>query len=39
MDAKDTFIKSIQENERLSYKVATSYTDCKEGCDSLIQEI
>lgn len=39
MDKKDTFIKSIQENERLIYKVASFYTDSKDDRDDLVQEI
>ncbi len=39
MDKKDTFIKAIQENERLIYKVASFYTDCKDDRDDLVQEI
>ena len=39
MNKKDTFIKSIQENERLIYKVASFYTDCKDDRDDLVQEI
>lgn len=39
MDKKDLFIKSIQENERLIYKVAAFYTDCKDDRDDLVQEI
>ena len=39
MDKKDLFIKSIQENERLIYKVASFYTDCKDDRDDLVQEI
>lgn len=39
MEEKDIFIKSIQENERLLYKVASFYTDCKNDRDDLIQEI
>lgn len=39
MDKKDIFIKSIQDNERLIYKVASFYTDCKDDRDDLVQEI
>ncbi len=39
MDKKNLFIKSIQENERLIYKVAAFYTDCKDDRDELVQEI
>ena len=39
MEEKEIFIKSIQENERLLYKVASFYTDCKEDRDDLVQEI
>ena len=39
MDKKDTFIKSIQENERLIYKVASFYTDSKDDREDLVQEI
>lgn len=39
MEKKNIFIKSIQENERLIYKVASFYTDCKDDRDDLVQEI
>ncbi|MEO7292723.1 MAG: sigma-70 family RNA polymerase sigma factor, partial [Ginsengibacter sp.] len=39
MEEKDTFIKAIQENERLIYKVASFYTDGKDDRDDLVQEI
>ena len=39
MEKKDIFIKAIQENERLIYKVASFYTDCNEDRDDLVQEI
>lgn len=39
MDKKELFIKSIQENERLIYKVASFYTDGKEDRADLVQEI
>ena len=39
MDKTGEFIRSIQENERLIYKVASFYTDCKNDRDDLIQEI
>ena len=39
MEKKELFIQSIQENERLIYKVASFYTDCKDDRDDLIQEI
>jgi RNA polymerase sigma factor (sigma-70 family) len=39
MEEKDIFIKSIQENERLIFKVASFYTHCKNDRDDLIQEI
>lgn len=39
MEKKEIFIKSIQENERLIYKVASFYTDCKNDRDDLLQEI
>ena len=39
MEKKDVFIKAIQENERLIYKVAYFYTDCKDDRDDLVQEI
>lgn len=39
MDKKDSFIKSIGENEGLIYKVASFYTNCKNDRDDLVQEI
>lgn len=39
MERQHVFIKSIQENERLIYKVASFYTDCKDDRDDLVQEI
>jgi RNA polymerase sigma-70 factor (ECF subfamily) len=39
MDKKDAFIKSIQENEQLIFKVASFYTDSKDDRDDLVQEI
>lgn len=39
MEKKEEFIQSIQENERLIYKVAAFYTDSKEDRDDLVQEI
>jgi RNA polymerase sigma factor (sigma-70 family) len=39
VEKKEIFIKSIQENEKLIYKVASFYTDCKEDRDDLMQEI
>lgn len=39
MKKKELFVKSIQENERLIYKVASFYTDCKDDREDLIQEI
>ena len=39
MEKKETFIKAIQENEGLIYKVASFYTDSKEDKDDLVQEI
>ena len=39
MEKKDLFIKTIQENEGLIYKVASFYTDCKDDRDDLVQEI
>lgn len=39
MEKKEIFIKSIQENEKLIYKVASFYTDCKDDRDDLVQEI
>ena len=39
MERQYVFIKSIQENERLIYKVASFYTDCKDDRDVLVQEI
>ncbi len=39
MEKRETFIKAIQENERLIYKVASFYTDCKDDRDDLVQEI
>ena len=39
MERQEVFIKSIQENERLIYKVVNFYTDCKDNRDDLVQEI
>lgn len=39
MEKKDIFIKAIQENEGLIFKVASFYTDRKDDRDDLIQEI
>ncbi|MEO7769126.1 MAG: sigma-70 family RNA polymerase sigma factor [Ferruginibacter sp.] len=39
MIKKEAFIKAIQENEGLIYKVASFYTDGKEDRDDLVQEI
>ncbi len=39
MDKKEIFIKAIQENEGLIYKVATFYTNYKDDRDDLVQEI
>jgi RNA polymerase sigma-70 factor (ECF subfamily) len=39
VDKKERFIKAIQDNERLIYKVAAFYTDSKEDRDDLVQEI
>jgi RNA polymerase sigma factor (sigma-70 family) len=39
MEKKEIFIKSIQENERLIFKVASFYTDNKDDRDDLVQEI
>ena len=39
MAQKDVFIKAIQENERLIYKVASFYTEGKDDRDDLVQEI
>ena len=39
MEKKDTFIKAIQENERLIFKVASFYTDSKDDRDDLVQDI
>ncbi len=39
MEKKEIFIKAINENERLIYKVASFYTDCKDDRDDLMQEI
>ena len=39
MEKKDTFIKAIQQNEGLIYKVATFYTNSKDDRDDLVQEI
>ncbi|MEO8795792.1 MAG: sigma-70 family RNA polymerase sigma factor [Daejeonella sp.] len=38
-DKKEKFIRAVQENERLIFKVATFYTDCREDRDDLVQEI
>ena len=39
MEKKEIFIKAIKENEKLIYKVASFYTDCKDDRDDLLQEI
>ena len=39
MIQEDAFIKAIQENEGLIYKVAAFYTDAREDRDDLVQEI
>lgn len=39
MEKKEIFVKAIKENEKLIYKVASFYTDCKDDRDDLIQEI
>ena len=39
MDKKKLFIKAIQENEGLIYKVATFYTNDKDDRDDVVQEI
>jgi RNA polymerase sigma factor (sigma-70 family) len=39
VDKKKIFIKAIQENEGLIYKVATFYTNNKDDCDDVVQEI
>ncbi|HRN49220.1 MAG TPA: sigma-70 family RNA polymerase sigma factor [Niabella sp.] len=39
MDKKDIFIKAVQENEGLIYKVATFYTNSKDDRADLVQEI
>lgn len=39
MEKKDTFIKAIQQNEGLIYKVAAFYTNSKDDRDDLVQEI
>lgn len=39
MDKKERFIKAIQENEGLIYKVATFYTNSKDDRDDVVQEI
>ncbi|MEJ7588348.1 MAG: RNA polymerase sigma factor [Ferruginibacter sp.] len=39
MEKKEIFIKSIQENERLIYKVASFYTNSRDDRDDLVQEI
>ena len=39
MGEKEIFIKAIQENEKLIYKVASFYTDCKDDREDLVQEI
>ncbi len=39
MEKKDTFIKAMQQNEGLIYKVATFYTNSKDDRDDLVQEI
>ena len=39
MEKKNTFIKAIQEHEKLIFKLASFYTDCKDDRDDLVQEI
>ncbi len=39
MEKKEKFVKSIQENEKLIYKIASFYTDSKNDRDDLVQEI
>ncbi|MBL0155161.1 MAG: sigma-70 family RNA polymerase sigma factor [Chitinophagaceae bacterium] len=39
MDKKERFIKAIQENEGIIYKVATFYTNSKDDRDDVVQEI
>lgn len=39
MEKEEIFIKSIQDNERLIYRVAAFYTDRKDDRDDLVQEI
>jgi RNA polymerase sigma factor (sigma-70 family) len=39
VDKKKIFIKAIQENEGLIYKVATFYTNNKDDRDDVVQEI
>ena len=39
MEKKEIFIKAIKENEKLIFKVASFYTDCKDDRDDLVQEI
>jgi len=39
VDKKERFIKAIQENEGLIYKVATFYTNSKDDRDDVVQEI
>ena len=39
MDKKERFIKAIQDNEGLIYKVATFYTNSKDDRDDVVQEI
>jgi len=39
VEKKNTFIKAIQEHEKLIFKLASFYTDCKDDRDDLVQEI
>jgi len=39
VEKREIFIQSIQENERLIYKVASFYTDGKDDREDLVQEI
>lgn len=39
MEKKDTFIKAVKEHEKLIFRIASFYTDCKDDRDDLVQEI
>lgn len=39
MEKKDTFIIAVKEHEKLIFRIASFYTDCKDDRDDLVQEI